>query len=355
MNKLKKFTPMEFDSIVPVDDLCMAAGLVCISQKKILRHYDLGNGQELTVNTARNEWAMKNPDCYGCASQLAVKLGLAGDSDCSKAFAEVEKLYAERENTPAAFGYTAVSRPVWDFTDTCHPKDREFGMMMTRYGLSMDTVKLYALEGSLPQVKGNKQERVLAMPVSEGSDCFMAFNGKMFRQIGDDGMSMMGQRRKDQICMVYENTLDFLILMESATRNGAYPLMARRYHIIINGKRGLAEACEYLKANPDFLEVRCFMPENEFGKKSFTAINDAVKGTAIDRTDMYRSFGSLFAKHLPKVPKAYRKWKALRIKFEKKTIRNVRQGLPKPKLDITPLLGGEKTAVIDRETGGLKL
>ena len=27
MNKLKKFTPMEFDSIVPVDDLCLAAGL----------------------------------------------------------------------------------------------------------------------------------------------------------------------------------------------------------------------------------------------------------------------------------------------------------------------------------------
>ncbi len=78
--------------------------------------------------------------------------------------------------------------------------------------------------------------------------------------------------------MVYENPLDFLTLMESATRNGVYPLMTRRYHIIINGKRGLAEACEYLKANPDFLEVRCFMPENEFGIKAFTAINDAVKG-----------------------------------------------------------------------------
>ncbi len=104
MNKLKKFTPMEFDSIVPVDDLCMAAGLVCISQRKNLRHYDLGNGKELTVNNARNEWAMKNPDCYGSASQLAVKLGLADNSDFSKAFAEVEKLYTERETTSATFG-----------------------------------------------------------------------------------------------------------------------------------------------------------------------------------------------------------------------------------------------------------
>ena len=346
---------MEFDSIVPVDDLCMAAGLVCSLQKKALRYYVLGNGQELTVNTARNEWAMKNPDSYGCASQLAVKLGLADNSDFSKAFTEIEKLYAERENTSATFGYTAVSRPVWDFTDTCHPKDRELGMMMTRYGLSMDTVKLFALEGSLPQVKGNKQERVLAMPVSEGSDCFMAFNGKMFRQIGEGGISTVGQRRKDQICMVYENPLDFLTLMESATRNGVYPLMARRYHIIINGKRGLSEACEYLKDNPDFLEVRCFMPENEFGIRAFAAINDAVKGTAIDRTDMYRGFGSLFAKHLPKVPETYRKWKSLRIEAEEKETRNVRQEQPKPKLDITPLLGGEKKAVINRETGGLKL
>ena len=49
---------VEFDSIVSVDDLCMAAGLVCTSQKKALRHYNLGNDQELTVNTARNEWAM---------------------------------------------------------------------------------------------------------------------------------------------------------------------------------------------------------------------------------------------------------------------------------------------------------
>lgn len=346
---------MEFDSIVPVDDLCMAAELVCFLQKKALRHYILGNGQELTVNTARNEWAMKNPDSYGCASQLAVKLGLADNRDFSKALAEIEKIYAEREKIPAIFSYTAVSRPAWDFTDTCHPKDRELGRMMTRYGLSMETVKLYTLEGSLPQVKSRKRERVLAMPVGDNGASFMAFNGKMFRQIGDDGMSMVGQRRKDQICMVYENLLDFLTLMESATRNGAYPLMARRYHIIINGKRGLAEACEYLKANPDFLEVRCFMPENEFGIRAFAAINDAVKGTAIDRTDMYRGFGSLFAKHLPKVPETYRKWKSMRIEVEEKETRNVRQEQPKPKLDITPLLGGEKKAVIDRETGGLKL
>ncbi len=38
--------------------------------------------------------------------------------------------------------------------------------MMTRYGLSMETVKLYALEGSAAG-QGGKRERVLAMPVDE--------------------------------------------------------------------------------------------------------------------------------------------------------------------------------------------
>ncbi len=350
---------MEFDSIVPVDDLCMAAGLVCTSQKRSLRHYGLGDDRELTVNTARNEWAMKNPDCYGSASTLAGKLGLVENCDCSKAFALVEQQYVGREKIPAIFPFTTFSSSRWDFTETCHPKDIELGTMITRYGLSMDTVRHYTLEGSLPRIKKQRPERVLAIPMGDDNESFMAFNGKVFRQIGDAGMSTVGQRRKNQICMVYENPLDFFTMMESVTRNGVYPLMARRYHIILNVKRGLADACEYLKANPDFLEVRCFMPENEFGKKAFAAVNDSVKGTAIDRSEMYRGYGSLFAKHLPKVPESYLKWKAMRVTqsptVEKMENRVVGQEPPTQMLDILPLLGGEREAVIDRETGGLKL
>lgn len=357
-----KITAMEFDSIVLVDDLCMAFGLVCTSQRRALRHYVLTDGRELTVNTARNEWAMKNPDCFGNASQLAQKLGLTtlteGDN-FGKTFYLVEKLYSEREKIPATFGHTAFSRPSWDFTDTCHPKDRELGRLITRYGLSMDNVKFHTLEGSLPNVKSQKPERILAMSVGEDRDSFMAFNGQMFRQIGDAGISTVGQRRKDQICMVYENPLDFLTLMESVIRNEVYPIMARRYHIILNGKRGLTEACEYLKSNPDFLEVRCFMPKNKFGQMAFAAINDAVKGTAIDRSDLFHGFDSLFEKYRPKVPESYRKWKASQVKEENKvdvsdTV-NVRQKGVKPNDGKRPLLGGEKSAVIDRKEGGLKL
>ncbi len=55
MNQLRQISLMEFDSIVPVDDLCMAAGLICTSQKGVLRHYEFADGRELTVNIARNE------------------------------------------------------------------------------------------------------------------------------------------------------------------------------------------------------------------------------------------------------------------------------------------------------------
>lgn len=350
---------MEFDSIVPVDDLCMAFGLVCTSQRRALRHYALTDDRELIVNTARNEWAMKNPDEFGSASSLAVKLCLVENGAFSKAMEVMDSLYTEREKIPATFGYTAFSRPTWDFTDTCHPKDHKLGKLITRYGLSMDNVKFHTLEGSLPNVKSQKPERVLAMSVGENRDSFMAFNGQVFRQIGDVGMSTVGQRRKDQICMVYENPLDFLTLMESVIRNDVYPIMARRYHIILNGKRGLAEACEYLKANPDFLEVRCFMPKNEMGQTAFAAINDAVKGIAVDRSDLFQGFDSLFEKYRPKVPESYRKWKASQVKEENKidvseTV-NVRQKEVKPNGGKRPLLGGEKSAVIDRKEGGMKL
>lgn len=84
MNTLNQITPIEFDSIVPIDDLCLAAGLICTSQRRALRHYLLSDGRELTVNSARNEWAMKNPDEF-TASSLADKLGLVKNNDFSKA------------------------------------------------------------------------------------------------------------------------------------------------------------------------------------------------------------------------------------------------------------------------------
>lgn len=347
---------MEFDSIIPVDDVCMAIGLVCQSQHRALRHYLLPDGGELTVNTARNEWAIKNPDSFGSASDLARKFDIADGDDFSIAMQMVEKLYSERENLPSQFPYSPISRSVWDFTETCHPKDTAIGSMITRIGLSMNTVGLFSLEGSLPKAKGKGSERVIAFRCGEDSDNFIAFNGKSFRQIGESGMTVFGERRKDQVCIVYENPLDFMALMESGERNGVYPVMARRYHIILNGRKGIREACEYMKANPDFLEIRCVMPATEAGTRLFATINDAVKGTAINRLDLYRGNVSLFGRYVPKVPESYRKWReAQRAQSVKADERIVRQSEPKPRVANSPMLGEKKSATIDRKDGGLKL
>lgn len=139
-------------------------------------------------------------------------------------------------------------------------------------------------------------------------------------------------------------------------RNGVHAVMSRRYHIILNGKRGIRVACDYLKANPDFLEVRAFMSRTESGDKYFSAINDAVKGTAVDRSDMFGSYLSLFDKYRPKVPESYRKWKAAQeMKAVVSETKSVRQNTENTKPAIKQTLGGEKSAVIDRKEGGLKL
>ncbi|MEZ3562402.1 MAG: hypothetical protein K1V94_12250, partial [Duncaniella dubosii] len=143
---------------------------------------------------------------------------------------------------------------------------------------------------------------------------------------------------------------------ESVERNGVYPVMARRYHIILNGRKGIREACEYLKANPDFLEVRCFIPASESGTRLFAAINDAIKGTAINRSDLYRGYGSLLGKYALKVPGSYRKWReAQRAQSIKADERIVRQSQPKPNVSNRPMLGEKKSAIINRKDGGLKL
>lgn len=98
------------------------------------------------------------------------------------------------------------------------------------------------------------------------------------------------------------------------------------------------------------------MPATEAGARLFTAINDAVKGTAINRSDLYSGYGSLLGRYAPKVPESYRKWKeAQRVQSVKTDERIVRQPEPKPRVTHTPTLGERKSATIDRMDGGLKL
>ena len=87
------------------------------------------------------------------------------------------------------------------------------------------------------------------------------------------------------------------------------------------------------------------MPETEFGRTA-AAINDAVKGTAIDRNGIYRgaqfSLRQTPAESAGSIPKMEGFAPEQSMAIEEDKSRNVRQEQLKPKLDITPLLGGER-------------
>ena len=163
-------------------------------------------------------------------------------------------------------------------------------------------------------------------------DGFMAFNGKTFRSIGDSGMTAIGQRRKDQICMVYENPLDFLALMVPFSvcfRHFRQVFAEERpgtpIHIVTVDSRalhGIVDGGESRSAKLSFRQEAAHLKKVGIGFKIFAGVSKASLAS---------------------------------MAIEEDKSRNVGQGQPKPKLKITPLLGGEKSAVIERKTGGLKL
>jgi len=86
------------------------------------------------------------------------------------------------------------------------------------------------------------------------------------------------------------------------------------------------------------------MSATEAGTRLFAAINDAVKGTAINRSDLHCGNGSLLGRYAPKVQKSYRKWKEKhRVQSVKTDERIVRQSEPKPKVANSPMLGEKNT------------
>lgn len=304
----------EFDSIVPVDDLCMAVGMNCTSQLKALRHYQYGQ-LEYTVNTARNEWRCPETQHYGIASDLAIALGISGCEDLSPAMEHVAKLYSERERLKATYQETVFSTGLSGFKAS-EELNSSLSLQLTRMGFSKSVVDKYTTPGMVPNLRRKQDDAVIAFRPDANQETFLAFTGNVYHRIGELGMTSYGSRAKNQICMVYENPLDFLALMEANARNGVGMLMDRRYHIILNGRHGLKEACEFLKANPDFLEVRCFMPDSDYGKTLFNKVNDSVKGTALDLSNMYGGEESLFASRCPRVPDAYKEWVEKRSRQE---------------------------------------
>lgn len=356
---MTKITSDFFNSIIPINDLCLAAGMICTSQKLALRHYETTEEEKLTVNIDRNEWEMREQGIYGNASDLADLLSLSSEQNYSEAFDLVGSFYKDIKNLPSSFPFVPFSLPTWGITDTCHPKDKELFKVISRMGLSKEIIGMYALEGSVKKVKSNESERVLAFPVGERGEDFIVYNGTTYRHVGDKGISIHGERLDNQICMVYETPLDFMAMMQSVQRTGIAPIIGRRFHMVMNDQKNLSAVCDYLEKNPGFMEVRTVLPRTEFGKSAFKKINEAAKGTAVNLDYLYGNFESILGKMKPVPSEEYSKWE--HAQMEQKEVLSLssdEENLQQPSsrhIGYPNISAGKKVAEVERKTGGLKM
>lgn len=354
-------TPEEFESLVPVDDLCMALGMVCAYQIQGVRHYYTPDRDEITVNVPRNQWCMKSPNIYGSASQLWSHLRGALNAGLDVAASMMETFYKERENTPKVFPYMFLRGFPEDFIPTKTP-DYELMKTLTRLGLTAAVVREFCTFGTLPKITApGERESVIAFTKDFRNGPFITFNGHNYRTVGDWGISTYGNRRRDQICMVYENPLDFLAIMQSVEQRGFRALQAHNFHLIINGENGVKAACEYLHANPDFIDVRCLMPNIKEGRTFFEKINEAVKGTAVVAMEFDGESVSLLGKHMPAVPQKWLKRILPPIHPKKDSGKTKSPNVGQNVKETKPLQRPEikthfpRNGVIDMKTGSIKL
>lgn len=354
--KFKPLSKSDFDATVSASDLCIAFGLIFKYQKKALRHYSLPDGKDLVVNIHRNQYCVPETKETGFSSDLAKDMKLINGDDFLPALQILDNYYKAIETNPLSFPYSVVSSPVYSLTDFSRVQDYNLIRLMNQMGISKNILDFYGREANLLNIQHDGSKRVLTFSVSSEDEGYIAFDGKSWRQVGEAGMSTFHERRKDQVCMIYENIFDFLAMMEMVTKNGVAPILRSRFHLVTNGDKGLEAACHYLKSNPDFLEVKCLLSDRAESRKIYCAINEAVKGLAIDRKDLLVGFPSMVAKCQPKRPQ---NWQIILLPPEpgikNEISHEVTHQQSEKKLQEMVNQREMKTAVYNSKSGGLKI
>lgn len=171
---------------------------------------------------------------------------------------------------------------------------------MAKLGLSMVTLSNYCSEMLIIDRTTGKEEVQIAFPCDNHE--YYLFNGSTLRPLDDPSITTFGTKRKGQNCYVYENALDFLAMSEIQHRNRADYFHKKDYHLIINGRQNLKQACQFIHDNPDFQDIFSFMPINNEGKEIYKELNMACEGTLIDGSKLFDGFGSLIDRiqlHVP--------------------------------------------------------
>lgn len=290
-----------FNNLCSCADTLTAYGLGCYEQRDALRRYLLvnrhtGEWYDITINTARNEWISRKDNRQGQVVELMEHLGLFDPTD-NQRYVKIRESITNHYRTLEAMpiNYPTIDLHIGrnSLVDDAELSSHDAVAMLTREGISMRTaIDCGVREVRILYPKAKEVACRIAFPTDNGD--YSVFDGKTFRPLFHKGISTVGRQRLYQTCNVFENWLDYLAFQERRHRTGQY-LLSDDYHLIINGKANIKEAEEFLRHNPDFMEVRSFMPETDVGKFLTARIMDATKGTVVNCSATHAKDGSILA------------------------------------------------------------
>lgn len=292
---------------VPISDLLTAMRFPYYEQVQSLRHYHAvvnANGfiADFTVNMARNEWISRKDGVHGQTAELIDYLNFKPrdfDGNYHDHMELMLNAYQESETLPGSFPTTTVRLGKFRTTLT-DDIDESVYELMTRHGISTDVLDQFCKQVEVNDPQKSKDKYLLAFPAD--NDNWMVFCDTAWRPYDESTITTIGKIKKNQYCFVYDSPSDFLAMMEMWHKNQVSQSFSSTYHLIINGRQNIEKAQQFIRDNPDFLSVKTFFPNTADGRQMFKDINDACKGTAVNRSDIFKGYESLASRMRMQMP-----------------------------------------------------
>lgn len=314
---------------LPITGFLDAFNIPFIEQIGNIRYYESNAFHTLAINVKRNQWINQDTGKTGSLNSLLKAFSPKPMMMYDDILNRMLLFYKEHINE-APFFPTVPIRHGMANTMIVNSNDA-FGKI-AKFGLSLVTLSNYCNEILIKDKDTGNEDIQLAFPCDNRE--FYLFNGSTLRPLDEPSITTFGTKCKGQNCYVYENALDFLAMSEIQHRNRADYFHKKDYHLIINGKQNLKQACQFIHDNPDFQDILSFMPANEDGKEIYKELNKACDGTIIDGSRLYDGHPSLIGKIQFHVPM----WFVKEYKKKEKEERVMNQGL-KRKTSINDLSG----------------
>lgn len=360
-------------TIFRADHVLDMIGIPYFEQIGINRYYSTCrfNGMdlpEIVVNTPRSEWICREKGEHGKLSDLLDFLQITLHDEKGSympLYCKMAEYYQDQMTTDKTVPINAIRIGKANVTMEGNIS-YETAIGLSRLGISLRTLRAAGCEtATVYNRQTGKLEQQLSFGCDNGSGYL--YNGTVFRPIDDPGITTIGEILRDQNCYVYHNPLDYLAMMELRHRRRVEFLLRKDYHLVINGERNIEQACQFLKDNPDFAEVRTILPAGDDSKPIFGKLCMATSNVIVNYSDILNGYTSLLGKAGIQVPAFFKEIltkKKNRVKDVKPTRETVQeadvtrqvahqQGKEK---DMPQGLGRSQTIIVaDERRGGMKM